>query len=249
MPSARNPFTGYTSTAVVEPEGQKNTTSLFAANVGYDFGWSSLTWLTGYSQSAALFKVDGSALFGPVLGDNVAVVDHFNFDKFTQELRLSSPETGRVRWLFGGFYTRERSAQEIALQALTPATNLPDPALTPLFTSEFTNNYQEGAAFGNATYALTGVWDVTAGLRYSHNQQTFDGIATGVLAGTSNYYPPTSGDKTTYSVSTQYHLATDMMAYARIATGYRPGGVNAETLDSKFPRPLVRTRPRITKLD
>ena len=31
-------------------------------------------------------------------------------EKFTQELRLSSPANDRLEWLVGGYYTKEKSA-------------------------------------------------------------------------------------------------------------------------------------------
>jgi len=234
-PVSQIPTYGYLATAAVEPQGQSTRTTLLAANVTYDFGWSSLTSVTGYSQAADVFKVDASSIFEPIFAVDAPFVDHYNFDKFTQEMRLSSPETNRLRWLLGGFYTHESSSRDLSALALTPSTGEPDAELNPLIESQFDNKFQEAAVFGSTSYALTSVWDVSAGARYSHNDQTFSGNATGVLAGSPTYYPAASGHKVTYSVSTQYHLTSDMMAYARIATGYRPGGDNGQTPGVQVP--------------
>ena len=48
-------------------------------------------------------------------------------------------------------------------------------------------------------------------------------------------FPNVSQSKVTYSVSSSYHLTPDRMLYARIATGYRPGGANKIVPDGDTP--------------
>jgi outer membrane receptor protein involved in Fe transport len=233
-PATQKPIYGYLSTAAVEAEGQSARTTLLAANLSYDFGGANLTSVTGYSQAAATFKVDASLIFEPIFGVQVPFVNHYDFDKFTQEVRLSSTESNSFHWLLGGFYTREDSSRQLGALALSP-TGEPDVALSPLIESDFQNTFEEVAVFGNATYDLTSLWSVSAGARYSRNEQTFSGSTSGALSGLPTYYPPASGHKVTYSVSSQYHLTADAMAYARVATGYRPGGDNGETPGAEVP--------------
>jgi outer membrane receptor protein involved in Fe transport len=116
--------------------------------------------------------------------------------------------------------------------ALTPSTNQPDPLFNPLIVTDEPSRFREIAAFGNATYKITDPWDFSAGLRESHNTQSVDQTAYGALFGTTESdaeatpYPRVSQSKLTYSVSSSYHFSPDQMIYARVATGYRPGGAN-----------------------
>ena len=69
-------------------------------------------------------------------------------------------------------------------------------------------------------------------MRESDNVQTVNESAFGFLFGTDasapevTPFPKVSQSKFTYSVSSSFHFSPDQMLYARIATGYRPGGAN-----------------------
>jgi len=72
------------------------------------------------------------------------------------------------------------------------------------------------------------VCDVALGAGWSHNEQS----ANETIGGSAFPAPQvSSGDssegKFTYSVAPRLHLSTDTMLYARVASGYRPGGPNA----------------------
>ena len=56
-------------------------------------------------------------------------------------------------------------------------------------------------------------------------------------------FPKVSQNKVTYSVSSSYHLTPDQMIYARVATGYRPGGANKIVPDAPLPRSDPIPRP------
>ena len=79
------------------------------------------------------------------------------------------------------------------------------------------------------TYHILPQFDVQLGGRYSHNEQD----ATEVV----NFNPllapapeivtaNSSGNVFTYSAAPQWHVDANTMVYARVATGYRPGGPN-----------------------
>jgi iron complex outermembrane receptor protein len=149
--------------------------------------------------------------------------------KFTQELRATSASGGFVEWLVGGFYTHESSTnQQLALGVDTqyrPLGGLFDPFL--LYAS-LPSTYREAAAFGDVTLNLTPKLAVTGGLRYAHNSQKFRQILDGAaLGGFADIPGHSSDDVTTWSVSARYRFTSSVMAYARVATGYRPGGPNA----------------------
>jgi outer membrane receptor protein involved in Fe transport len=88
--------------------------------------------------------------------------------------------------------------------------------------------YKELAGFGQATYAFDSHFDVTAGIRYAKNKQTGLTLNAGLLSGPSSTVISESSDNsTTFNLSPRYKFDDNVMAYARAASGYRPGGSNA----------------------
>jgi outer membrane receptor protein involved in Fe transport len=105
---------------------------------------------------------------------------------------------------------------------------------SPFLFVEFPTQYEELAGFGSATLQLQGRLDVTAGVRWARNRQRFRQISGGLE---SVIGPPTDISSTsaenvlTYNLSPRWHASDDTMVYARIASGYRPGGPNPRALD------------------
>src|SRR5262249_21758131 len=148
------------------------------------------------------------------------------------ELRLASPSQQTLEWVTGVFYTNEDAQAGQTGLALIPGTDEPDPTFNPLIVTDEPSHFREGAVFGNATYHFNPSWDVSAGVRDSQDKQSVQESAYGSLFGTTaddpqvTPFPDVSQNKVTWSVSSSYHPSPDKMLYARIATGYRPGGAN-----------------------
>ena len=207
---------------------------LAAANVTYNFGAATLTSITSYQQARTENQPDFSELYVPYLQlvaglplTGVRASYAYDTNKFTQEVRLASRTGARFEWQIGGFYTHEDVVNRIKFFSYGAG-------LTPfplnLATADIPSSYQEYAAFGNLTWHLTDKLDVSGGIRWSHNNQSYTQNATGILLGSA----PTSYSResvTTYLANLRYHFSTNVMAYARFATGYRPGGPNVTTRD------------------
>ncbi len=169
--------------------------------------------------AGALFGL-APAASGALLDDNVST------KKFTQEIRLTSPAKNSLEWQVGGFYTRETSVlNEILNAAELPAGTQLGLVEQPVIDSV----YKETAGFGDLTYHFNSQFDIQIGGRYSHNEQTFAQTTTfNPLLGLTTQYVPgsSSGNVFTYSAAPSWHLDANTMVYARLATGYRPGGPN-----------------------
>ena len=226
------PATGRYDNTDVEPDGNNVTTQLYSARLRYDLGWASLASISSYSRMISLSEADGSSIFLPIFGTNAEFITRSDVKKVTQELRLTSPSQQPLEWVTGVFFTGEDAKGGQTGLALVPTTNEPDPVFNPLIVTDEPSHFREVAAFGNATYKITPAWDVSAGLRWSHNEQSVRESAYGSLFGTTasdpelTPFPKVSQSKVTWSVSSSYHLTPDHMLYARVATGYRPGGAN-----------------------
>ena len=206
----------------------------YAATIDYDFGGATLTSATTYSKTRSLQVQDASQIFGslfPLLtgGAIPAGLSPFSIDlglkKWTQEVRLSSASGGRLEWMIGGFFTDEKSSNYQIARSYDMNGNRIAP-LDPLAIAQLPASYKEYAVFGNGTFRFTDQLQLTAGVRWARNEQDFRQISEGVIVPTSNTPGSSAENVVTYSVSPQFRFSDNGMIYARVASGYRPGGPN-----------------------
>ena len=151
-------------------------------------------------------------------------------DKFTQEVRLASDSNQSFEWMLGGFYTDE-SSERVSIFSATLPDGSQDTSF-PLFLEALNDSsYREMAVFGNATYYFTPDIDLTLGLRYAHNEQEIEERSRGLLVDPSDletFVPEISSSPEdgvlTYLAAARWRFSPGSMAYARVASGYRPGG-------------------------
>lgn len=210
-----------------------------AATLDWNPGQFDVVSATSWSRQRSFQVSDETPILGdllPFLGATapglVKAADYFGVNKLTQELRLVSPKGGRIEWLAGAFYTHEHALMLQTSQAFDLQYQPVAPAFPPgLFYADLPSNFNEYAAFGNLTWNVTSAWSITAGTRYAYNDQTISfRVANGPL-----YPAPLPNDVDiathqgvlTWMGSVQYRIDKNTMAYARVATGYRPGGPNS----------------------
>jgi iron complex outermembrane recepter protein len=169
-----------------------------------------------------------SDLLAGAIGPNLGAYldDLVDMKKYTQEIRLSSRPSDRLEWQVGGYYTRENGALIEHLNAMEIPGGAPA-GLPSLEIPIIASTYKEWAGFGNLTYHFNSQFDIQAGGRYSSNEQTASESVTGLLVQPQVFSTPSSGHVFTYSVAPRWHVDANTMVYARVATGYRPGGPNA----------------------
>jgi iron complex outermembrane recepter protein len=215
---------------------EKFTTDIeyYAATIDYDFGPVSLTSATTYSTRNAMQLQDASYSFGAVFPELTGgalppgitpFTINLGLEKFTQEVRLASESGGTFEWLIGGFYTNEDSTNNQLVRSYDMMGNV-IPALDPLATIALPANYKEYAAFANATLRFGERFELTGGVRWARNEQTFRQISEGAIVPQANNPGASQEDVFTFSVSPQFHVTDTAMLYARVASGYRPGGPN-----------------------
>jgi iron complex outermembrane receptor protein len=202
--------------------GSVELTALSGYNINEFSDSFDYTYALGDFFTAPLFGVTGT----PVFNDNKT-------EKFTQELRLSAPVGPKVDWLFGAFYTHEKSSYAQTILAVDPATGAS--AGEALFLS-FPTTYQEYAVFTDVTFHVTDRFDVQVGGRESHLEQTSSETNIGPFV--PFFFPgftspalfekvDTTDNAFTYLVTPRFRVSRDLMVYARLASGYRAGGPNA----------------------
>jgi outer membrane receptor protein involved in Fe transport len=210
---------------------------LYNVTFNSDFGWAKLMSSSSYSTLDAVSYTDATSLLylGPQAnGQPYGTLEKATIPqtKVTQEFRLSSPKSQTVEWLGGVFWTRETgdNAQDIYASDYYSGTPQPSPFGIPIGGDLQPSTYEAYAAYGSITWHVTDRFDVEAGLRYSHDKQHYTEIGYGLLFGG---VPPTvlldkrsSDSSTTFSLTPTFHINDNNMLYARVASGFLPGGPN-----------------------
>ncbi|MDC8831899.1 TonB-dependent receptor [Alteromonas gilva] len=231
----------YSHTRMVGADVFEGETRFYTARLNAELGWATFDAITGYSEHRSTAKQDVgyttigdlAPIFAGMLGlpfenPGAQIDNRYDVDKLSQELRLSSPEQA-LMWQVGLFYTKEEvdSLQNFYLGDNQTGDVFFD---VPLLISLGDNEYEESAIFANTTYAITDKLDVTVGGRYAENEISGNGEAGGMLASPSTTSESTTDNVFTYLLSTRYKFNEEMMAYARISSGYRAGGTNSDLL-------------------
>lgn len=214
--------------------GYSRDTQAYSATMVAQLGSLELTSATGYSTDELTDSVDTTALWTgfpeflfPVLAPGRAITATRNeVKKFTQEIRGVMPLTERLNWLIGGFYTDERAYINADNQA---AFDSGESVGSMLSNNYDPGKFEERALFTNLTIDLTERWDVQLGGRYSQSKQDLQLVIDGAYYGGPIPQNQAKAEDSafTYLITPRVKLSPNVMAYARLASGYRPGGPNA----------------------
>jgi iron complex outermembrane receptor protein len=215
------------------------STALFSAIGKTEVGRFALVSITGYSVNHLTDRYDGSRLLGGLpaalygaAATGAVITNRVRTEKFNEELRLSTSFGKTFDWVIGGFYTHEKTSSLQSIFAANAASGAFAGSLVDA--DDFPSKYQEYAIFTDLTVHVTDRFQLQLGVRESHNDQSYHETIVGAdtldLEGApSPIVQPNerSHDNSfTFLVTPQYKLSNNVMIYARIASGYRPGGPN-----------------------
>jgi iron complex outermembrane receptor protein len=182
---------------------------------------------------------------------------YFTVNGVTEELRLTSPSTGRLTYVTGGYFSNSDSKAYFVrgsndLGTYNGLTSLPTSNSSTY--AQYTDHagIKTAALYGQATYALTDKLSLVGGLRLHHEQVRYD-----FWDQVHNIYygsPDCSTKSPTVPISTcnsdtvvtdkaaiEYHLTPDLMIFADTATGYK--GLAYDLTSSLTTRTLVTSGP------
>jgi outer membrane receptor protein involved in Fe transport len=146
----------------------------------------------------------------------------------SQEVRIASTNNAPFQWLVGMFYgdlssVTDQSSYDNAATALF-GTNV-------LFNEHVPQNFNQNAAFGEASYQITDSLKATAGLRWFSFDNSFSTTEYGFFGpygtlqrGGSTSEAQQSGFNPKFNLA--YLPTDDLTIYATAAKGFRPGGGN-----------------------
>lgn len=165
----------------------------------------------------------------------------FDVESRTQELRLTSPDKGPLRYLVGFFYAKNDLARDFVRgPLLSPPAGI-GTGVSYNATAYNTNN----AIFGQGSYAFTPQTSASLGLRYNRESTGYGFKSIQPLLGSTNkpgqfFNKDDDESKVTGKLSIEHHLNPNTMAYVAYATGHKG---KAYDLTSSFDATVARNMP------
>lgn len=235
LTTGQNPHkTRFLAQSALGPEGTEATSWLVSGTGNLSIGDFTVTSVTGYSFFRSNI-INGFDQTNPAGGANAAnsVYNSYpeHFRQWSQEVRLLSPTGRKFEYVVGAYY-------DTALYQLTQlgGFNIASLNYFGLLNTEFRQRSQSFSVFGQGTYNVNDDLRVIGSLRYTSTDKRghFYGkllygpfalrpvntIANGKIDGEDNWDP---------SVTLQYDIAPQIMAYATYGRGSKSGGFVSNT--------------------
>jgi iron complex outermembrane receptor protein len=254
------PSTGINDVSTNSPEWSNTRQLGGGLHNDWHLGNYTLTAITGYERFDT---------YGPSDADYTPLNITSNYVKayssqWTQELRLASPQSGRLTWLAGLFYFNEKIHSDAAAATLpqgsVPALNTVAVAAPAYSLIDYEHKAQSGAVFGSATFAFTDALKLTAGGRWSRETKTLNfnrlASATASFSNTSDWWDNYTGtyggagtfgsllrrtwDAFTWDITPSWHIDRNNMLYVKVAYGVKSGGFNTA---ATLPVALIAVAP------
>ena len=166
-------------------------------------------------------------------GSDFLGTNNFNQGQFvqqtqvSQEVRLSSQKSSRIGWSAGVFAYYDDFDED----GYGEAQDIKAAERGNVEESRSTTFTQSYAIFGDLTYPLSRKWDVSTGLRYTHdlkklNYQFFGNTSSPVFATHQTFSGEQSFNNLSPKVSATYKMLPNIRLYSSVARGYKSGGFN-----------------------
>lgn len=222
---------------------------LYSGKIEYDAGFGTFLATTSYFTRDILFRFDST----PILLFFGAPAQALTFepqsrDQWASEFRFASSFDGPLNFVVGGFYMEEDKDFEVQVIA-TNDLGLPigpfnldgdhflDPTEAAIFGRQKTDDFDQFAFFGEATFDVTEDLQFIFGIRYFEADIQSAARETKPFVG----FPPNDNpafdvptetqDKTTYKIGVNYKLTDDLLLYFQAASGFRIGGTNDNAIN------------------
>lgn len=219
--------------ALRQPES--NSLRMFSGTIEWKLPWATFSSITAYQNNNGTFFEDLSDVYNPLLapifGPQIyGFLTDTTTKKTTQEFRLQSPKDQPFEWLVGAYGDHETTHELVNLQDNSNPGGLLF-GFSPFY-GVLPSIYKEASLFADGTFHFTDTLDITFGARYSHNSQRYQQFANGLLvvptdpALTTHEDATSKQSVTTWLLNPRWHITPNVMLYAKVASGYRPGGPN-----------------------
>lgn len=177
-----------------------------------------------------------SSYFGPCVDPSIQFINETDIKFETHELRLTSAQDQRFRWILGAFYMKNETKYDSqwSIPPINPGAAVRDDLY---FETDQVRKDSETAVFGEFSYDLTDQLTATFGFRDFDSETTLSGFVGTVwwpdcCYAFSDTRPPDNvnskfeGSDNTFKLNVSYKVNDDTLVYATASEGYRPGGAN-----------------------
>jgi outer membrane receptor protein involved in Fe transport len=224
-------------------EGVHDDINIFGLTVNANLGFADLTSATSYFDRLGWQTQDASVSIywsnhgaTPLVAVPYSEVDPSR--QFTQEIRLTSHDTGPLHWVGGVFYSSLHSVwQEESSNPAVASASTPDGSY---FTSYNPYSVRQTAVFADGSLKFSDNWKLAAGVRWYTYHSEQDEFSWGVDAPypspavAPNLITKASNQGYNPRINLSYEPSRDLNLYATISKGFRPGGAN-QILDTAPP--------------
>jgi iron complex outermembrane receptor protein len=224
---------------------------LFGLNMTANYTTESghvVTAIAGYRDTHQVKRVGND--YGPADLLRTHYVD--DFAQHSQEIRLASPVSGRVRYVVAVYHLNERARTDrtatIGLDAavtnvlhpvfgLVPFTAIAGTLPGSVVSNDGTVRTRSSALFGNMDYELTSSLTLNLGARYTHERKrllfNLDGSASGNfnIATLAGYRDSLKESQLSPSLGATYTVSRQQNIYAKYVRGFKSGGWNLDFID------------------
>ena len=217
-------------------DAEQNT---FSVEFNADYDWGSMKVLAAYTENENFRGSDGDQGVSPTYLSGEIVT------RETKQLEVHLVDNGEgdVSWLVGAFYLKEDNQDNFFFNSDPRGTGFQFTCIT-----KRTVDNESTAVFGQVTVPLTDSTRVTAGARYSNEENDWGingvtgyyfsqpipvdirniDIETGEFAITGpDLIVSDTFNPVTWRLALDHDLSDDAMIYASVATGYSSGGFNS----------------------
>ena len=194
---------------------------LYSVTASLNLGFADLTSTSGYFQRHEEQTQDASESISytsgiyPYLPTPYSETDITR--QFSEELRLTSKDAGRLRWVGGAFFSDDTSDWN----------EYGSSPLGVVYWGDLNYRVRQYALFGDASYKITDQWKFEAGLRWYRYESASSNWDTGYFSQPTVGIPPVfeiSDNGTNPRFDLSYMPNENLTGYISAAKGYRPGG-------------------------
>ena len=235
-----NPGVNATFQPFDEPEPFSDQFTLGSLNLKYRFDGFDLVSTSSYWTRDEHLRQAGSEEVAIALGASYYVsqggfgplvptpLEDDKSKQVSEEVRLTSTGDGNFKWLVGWFYADFRSDWDLFL---TQPGALAGTGTTDAFTFYQPTKIIQNAFFGELSYQITSQLKATVGLRHFYYNSSIVSTVAGYLSssGSGNFVSASTATRDqglNPKFDLSYQVDKDLLLYATVAKGFRPGGGN-----------------------
>jgi len=225
------------------PSSTDRTVTDLSISLNYDTSIGTFTSITAWDKIDVDFSEDLDISPFPLvpLARQLRVTE-----SWSQELRLTSPSSQRLRYIIGGYY--QHSKRDVTTLAALDLCLFAGTCITPdgfessgvVIDATLANTrltFDQYAVFGQVNYDILETLELTAALRYDTNKAKQDDRLASEI------------DKATFSklqpkLSLAYKPSDDLTLYATYSQGFKSGSFNPIAAGSAFPRVIGKETSR-----